>query len=100
MKLKQLFHIIRNKYLIATGIFLASILFFDRNDFFTQRERQQELEALLEKKAFYEKEIAKTQKELNELQNSPAAIEKYAREQLYMKRPNEDIFILETPSGK
>ena len=47
------------------------------------------------KKAYYEQEIEKTKKELNDLQNNPAAIEKYARERYLMKKEGEDIFIVE-----
>lgn len=70
------------------------MLFFDQNDLFVQHERQQQLNALQAKEKFYQDEIAKTQKDLTDLQSSPAAIEKYAREKFYMKKPNEDLFIV------
>ena len=39
-------------------------------------------------------------KELNQLQTNPAILEKYAREKYYMKRDNEDLFIIPTENKK
>ena len=71
------------------------MLFFDKNDVFTQRERRKELKALQESKAYYTEEITKEKKVSQELRSNPAAIEKYAREHYLMKRDNEDIFIIQ-----
>jgi cell division protein DivIC len=93
-QLAVLFNIVRNKYLLSLLVFAVWISFFDRNDLFTQWERKQELEKLETSKAYYETEIASTQKELAELQNNPAALEKFARENFYLKRPGEQVFIV------
>jgi cell division protein FtsB len=93
-------NIIRNKYLIALVAFALMMLFFDRNDIFVQLERRKELNDLLTSKEFYENEIEKTKKELSELENDPSAVEKYARENFFMKRDNEDIFIVDAPAQK
>jgi cell division protein DivIC len=85
--------ILLNKYLLATAGFLAWVLFFDRNDYFTQRNRKAELEELTKKINYYQEQVALTRKELNELRNDPAILEKYAREKYFMKRANEDIYI-------
>jgi cell division protein FtsB len=50
---------------------------------------------LQEKKDYYEDEIAKARKTLNDLQSNPAALEQFARERYLMKKDGEDIFILE-----
>jgi cell division protein DivIC len=87
--------IIRNKYLLSLIAFVVWMLFFDKNDMFTQMQRKRELNALQESKAFYTEEIAKEKKVSEELRSNPAAIEKYARENYLMKRDNEDIFIIQ-----
>jgi cell division protein FtsL len=87
--------VLRNKYLIAVIIFAAIMLFFDHNNIFEQMQRRQELQELQAKKEYYNKEIEKAKKELADLSNNPAAIEKYAREHFQMKRDNEDVFIIE-----
>ncbi len=97
--MKTLFQVIKNKYLIVLIAFSTLMLFFDRNDFFVQQERKRQLNELITSKEFYKKEIEKTKKELSNLQSSPAALEKYARENFLMKRDDEDIFIVEKQSG-
>ena len=96
--IKKIFSVLRNKYIIALVVFAVILLFFDQNDIFVQLGRKHQLEALQAKKKFYEDEITETQKELAELKGGPAAIEKYGREHYYMKRPNEDVFIVIDPS--
>ena len=93
-KLSGFLQIIQNKFLISVVVFAVWISFFDRNDLFTQWERKKELQKLEASKIYYESEIASTQKELTELQNNPAALEKFARENFYLKRPEEQIFII------
>jgi cell division protein FtsB len=97
--MKLLSHIpsfLRNKFFIATVAFASWLLFFDRNDFFAQRERQAELTALQKSKAYYTKEIAAERKFAQDLKNDPATIEKFAREKYGMKRDNEDLFLIQT----
>ena len=88
-------NILKNKYLIAITAFACIMLFFDHNNLFEQNALKQELKELQAKKQHYTEEIDKTKKELADLSNSPAAIEKYAREHFMMKRDNEDIFMVE-----
>ncbi len=93
--MKKLTKILTNKYFLATAFFVVWMLFFDQRDYFQQRDRSIELKKLETKKQFYVSEIKKTQKTLSELQNNPAALEKFAREHYLMKRNGEDIFIIE-----
>jgi cell division protein DivIC len=86
--------ILRNKYISSIIVFIIWIAFFDRNDLFTQWDRKQELQKLETSKKFYEEEIATTRKDLTDLNNNPAVLEKFAREKFYLKRPNEEIFII------
>lgn len=97
--LSNLISILRNKYVISILVFVVWISFFDRNDLFTQWERKKELQKLETSKEYYETEIASTEKELKELQNNPAALEKFARENFYLKRPEEQVFII-SPSSE
>jgi len=95
--LKVIIKILRNKYLIASGIFLAWVLFFDSRDIFSQMEKKAELNSLLESKRFYEEEIKLARKQLADIQSNSAALEKVAREKYKMKKPNEDLFLVEEP---
>jgi cell division protein FtsB len=93
--LKKFTSIITNKYLVALSFFVVWMLFFDQRDYFQQRDRREELKKLEAKKHYYVQEIEKTQKELTDLQNNPAALEKFAREHYLMKKDGEDIYIIE-----
>jgi cell division protein FtsB len=86
--------ILKNKYLIASAIFAAWMIFFDHNDFFLQRARASELSDLEESKAYYRDQIEKTLKELNNIEGNPLSLEKIAREKYLMKKDNEDLFII------
>jgi len=74
------------------------MLFFDKNDIFTQSARKRQLRDLQESKQYYSDRIATERKELEELKSNPGTLEKYAREKYLMKRDNEDLYIIpETP---
>ena len=93
--MKKIVTIVTNKYLLAFGFFVVWMLFFDQRDYFQQRDRSAELKKLEAKKRYYVQEIETTQKELTDLQNNPAALEKFAREHYLMKKDGEDIYIIE-----
>jgi cell division protein DivIC len=94
----KLFHripsFLRNKFFLATTCFLIWILFFDKNDLFTQMERKRELSELKQSKDYFQKQIAENRKFSKDLQFNASAIEKYAREKYLMKRDNEDLFLI------
>lgn len=86
---------LRNKFLLASTAFVVWMLFFDRNDVFTQMERRGELNELKQSKQYFEKQIADNRRFSKDLQFNASAIEKYAREKYLMKRDNEDLFIIQ-----
>jgi cell division protein FtsB len=94
-KFGRILNVLRNKYIASIIIFVVWILFFDRNDLWTQWDRRSELQKLETSKSFYEKEITSTRKDLMELNDNPAIIEKFAREKFYLKKANEQIFIID-----
>lgn len=85
---------LRNKYLVAICLFAAIILFFDKNDLFTQLARNKQLKQLEASRDYYTVQIAEEKKELEKLKTNPATLEKYAREKYLMKRENEDLFLV------
>lgn len=90
-----LLKMLKNKFVIALVAFVVWVLFFDRNDVFTQWERKSELNRLVTSKEYYQAEIASIKKELQDLDNDPAILEKIAREKFFLKKANEDVFIVE-----
>ena len=97
--MERLLELIRNKYFLSVAAFIVWMLFFDRNDMISQYEFRSVVDKLQEEKDFYEQETAKVKKDLNELNTNLNTAEKFAREKYFMKKDNEDVFVIikETP---
>ena len=91
---KQIFKIVKNKYFIVIFIFIFAFVFIDDYGIVTTVKLQKQLTLLKEKKEYYTLEIAKDSIETIRLQKDIDRIEKYGREKYYMKRENEDVFII------
>ena len=84
----------RNKYLIALIAFLIWLLIFDRNSLIDKVKYARTLHELEDERQFYNERIKEDSKRLEELKTDKDNLEKFAREQYYMKRENEDIFVI------
>jgi len=93
--IKKIMPYVANRYFIVSIGFLVWMLFFEQRDFFQQRERAAELKKVEDAKKYYQKEIESTQKQLNNIQNNKAAIEKYARERYLLRREGEELYLFE-----
>lgn len=99
MKLKALrdkpwFRILSNKYVLLSLIFMIWMLFLDSNSWLVHHELDGELEELEENKTYYQNQIARDKAVIDQLQDS-VELEKFARQRYFMKRSNEDIYIIE-----
>jgi cell division protein FtsB len=94
VKMKRLFDLIKNKFFLVTLAFIIWMIFFDKNDLFSQFEYHQQLSKLKQEQVFYQTETAKVSKDLDELNSDKAKLEKFAREKYLMKKDNEDIFVI------
>lgn len=94
-KISSYIRLLKNKYLVSALVFVVWISFIDRNDLFTQYDRKQELKKLETSKNYYQTEITNTKKELQDLSSNAIVLEKIAREKFFLKRSNEDVFIVE-----
>lgn len=86
--------LLKNKYFLVTIAFVIWMLFFDKNDLYSQFEQHQQLDKLEQERDFYSKETAKVSKDLDELSSNPQKLEKFAREKYLMKKANEDVFVI------
>lgn len=84
-----------NKYVIATLIFAAIIVFFDQYNIFEQGKSYRKLRKVKKQVEYYDSEIKKQEKTLHDLKTDSALLEKVAREQHMMKRDDEVIYILD-----
>ena len=84
----------KNLYVLIFVVFVVWMLFFDANSWLIHRELNADIDDLEDEKEYYQKEIDKDKKAIKEL-STDEGIEKLAREKYYMKRANEDIYIIE-----
>ncbi|MDG1573259.1 septum formation initiator family protein [Robiginitalea sp. M366] len=98
LRKKKWFRIASNIYVLALTLFLVWMLFFDTNSLLIHRELQGEIRKLEKQMEFLEEQIARDQELIKTLED-PKALEKFAREKYYLKRPEEEIFIIEYPDS-
>lgn len=92
--MKRLLELLQNKYFLVVVAFAVWMLFFDKNDMLSQYEYREEVHKLQQEKDFYTKEITLVKKDLKELDSNLNTAEKFAREKYFMKKDNEDVFVI------
>jgi cell division protein DivIC len=89
--------VFRNKYLLTIIIFVVWILLFDSNNLIARYKEMRELHKLRIDREYYIKRIESDRQKLHELKTDNKNLEKFAREQYRMKKPDEDLYIILTP---
>ncbi len=84
----------KNIFILILVVFAVWMLFFDANSWLIHHELNTEVEDLENEKEYYKKEIEKDKKDLKKI-STEEGLEKFAREEYYMKRDNEEIYIIE-----
>jgi len=74
--------------------FIVWMVVFDTNSYLIHRELDKEIEGLENNAEFYQKEIDQDKSFMEKMDDSDE-MEKFAREKYYLKKENEDIFIVE-----
>lgn len=91
MKLEKL----KNIYIIISAIFIVWMLFLDANSWFpTHSELDKQIELLEEQKANLQRAIQQDKISIKKFSNLQE-LEKFARERYFMKKENEEIYIIE-----
>lgn len=90
-----IFPVLKNKYVLTLIIFFLWILLFDRNNLIERHRSLKNLHKLEKQKESYIERIRKDNKQFDELRSSDENLEKFAREQYFMKKKDEVIFIIE-----
>jgi cell division protein DivIC len=86
---------LKNKYTLTLIVFLGWILFFDQNNILERTQNLNQLHQFEKDKAYYLDKIKQDSAKLKELRTDKKNLEKFAREQYHMKKPNEDVFLIE-----
>lgn len=93
-KLQEIPSFLKNRYAFTIFLFIVWVLFFDSNTIWSQFKLQSQLNEKKDEKAFYETEIKDIKESLYELETNNVTQEKFAREKYFMKRANEDVFVV------
>ncbi len=83
-----------NKYFITVFLFLIWMIFFDNTSFLVINELNNDINKSESQLAYYKAEYKKNDAFYKKLMNNKNEKEKFARENYFMKKPNEEIFIL------
>ncbi len=95
-----LWKIVKNKYVAATLIFLLFYFFLSENNIRVVHKLKRDLVAINKEAEAIESSMKQDSIDAVTLINDPDALETYGREHYYMKRDNEDIFIIKDPEDK
>ena len=74
--------------------FLIWMMFFDEYNWIRIRRDSLKLKALKREATYLRKKIEEDKDRLKELKSNPAELEKFARENYYMKKDNEDVYVI------
>lgn len=81
----------RNRYFLALIIFFGLMIFVDKHDILTQWRLQKMVNKMKEDKEYYNKKIEEAEQDRLDMEVNK---ERMARERYYMKKNNEDVYII------
>jgi len=88
----------RNKYILTIIIFAIWLILFDSDNLISRYKELRELHKLKKDREYFSNRIETDRIKLHELKTDNDNLEKFAREQYRMKKPDEDLYIIMTPS--
>lgn len=93
-------HWLRNFYVLTSFAFVIWMLVFDSNNWRMMARTYYNLQVAQSEKRYYQQQKQAVIKERDEVMGNPALLEKYAREHYLMKKPTEDLYLLEEVKEK
>ncbi|MDR1985280.1 MAG: septum formation initiator family protein [Prevotellaceae bacterium] len=84
-----------SKYVLTMIVFGAWLIFFDNANLISCINDLNDVRSKKNQKRHYQKEIEKIKENIKELSENDESLEKYARENLYFKNDDEDVYIIE-----
>ncbi|PKA96843.1 septum formation initiator [Flavobacteriaceae bacterium MAR_2009_75] len=94
LRKKKWFSVLTNVYILVLTVFVIWMLFFDTNSLLIHLELKKEINKLEKQQEFLKEEIANDKIILERL-SDPEELEKFAREKYYLKKKNEEIYLIE-----
>lgn len=91
--MKSWIRLVKNKYILSLIVFGTYSLFLDENDIFSIISQNRKLSKLNEQKAVMKEDLDKVTATLKRLKYT-AEVERFARENKFFKKDNEDVFVI------
>ncbi|WP_085536894.1 FtsB family cell division protein [Massilibacteroides vaginae] len=83
-----------NPYVVVIVGFLALTFIAGDSNLYMRYQYDEKIRSLENEINYYQKEIIVNQEKLNNLHTDKEGLERFAREEYFMKKENEDIFII------
>ena len=91
--MKVAFKYIKNKYVIISTLLVLHLLITEETNVFQLISERRQIGVVKQENEHKRQEIIDTKQAIKELTTDKKALEKFAREQYFMKKANEDVFI-------
>lgn len=82
---------LQNRYYLTLLVFFFILIFLDKHSLWTQWKLHRAQQRLESDREYYEEKILEAKQEAEDFELTK---EKFAREHYYMKRSNEDVYII------
>lgn len=92
--------VFRNRYILTVLVFFVWLILFDNNNLIDRFHYMKNMRQLEADREYYLNRIEEDSRKLKELKTDDENLEKFAREQYFMKKDNEDIYIITDENGK
>lgn len=86
--------LLRNRYVVAMFIFLLWIGFIDEDNLIARYHNERKIASLEAERGDLTEAIEQDRRKMDELRHNRASLEKFAREEYFMKKDGEVIFIV------
>ena len=83
-----------NAYWLVTIVFFALTFVMGDSSLYKRYTYDEKIRSLEKDIKHYQKEIEIHRKKLNDLHTDKEGLERFAREEYFMKKPNEDVYII------
>jgi len=94
LKKRKWVAIFSNMYVLILTAFVVWMVFFDTNSSRIHMELKGQIDDLEKQKEYLEEQIKEDRKIIDRL-SDPKELEKFAREQYFLKKKNEEIYLIE-----
>ncbi len=84
----------KHKYLLTVLLIGLIVGVVDEDSFLNRHPRRVRIDMLQQEIANYKQQYDKADSKIREMECNPKTVEKIARERYYMKRADEDVFVI------